>query len=118
MLEETLIPAIRSRIRETIRADGVRFRSFETRSRTFERLPDRPGPVRSILREFSGGIRQLRIEGMMRPSAAILDQGCGKTRKLLGEFLFAEGEDTIDTVVAKLFRKGIPPLPNRVPAAL
>ena len=114
MLEETLIPAMRSRIKEKRFVRTRTFKVFGLSETKIENLLEgvaRPAEGLSVAYcvNFPEVFVKLRVEGDDEARlAAILDQGCGKTRDLLGEFLFAEGEDTIDTVVASLFReKGI-----------
>jgi nicotinamide-nucleotide amidase len=114
MLEETLIPAIRSRVKENrfLRTRTLRvFGLSETKIESLLEGVARPGEGLSVAYcvNFPEVFVKLRVEGDDETRlSAILDEGCDKTRELLGEFLFGEGEDTIDTVVARLFReKGI-----------
>lgn len=114
MLEETVIPAVRSRKKDDRRLRTRMFRVFGLSETQIEgRLKEvaRPADGLSVAYcvNFPEVYVKLRIEGEDEARmSAVLDEGCAKTREILGDFLFAEGDDTIDNVVARLFReKGV-----------
>ena len=114
MLEETVIPAVRSRKKDERQLRTRMFRVFGLSETQIEgRLKEvaRPADGLSVAYcvNFPEVYVKLRIEGEDEARmSAILDEGCAKTREILGDFLFAEGDDTIDNVVARLFReKGV-----------
>ncbi len=114
MLEETVIPAILSRQKQERFVRTRMFRVFGLSESQIEGLLQevaRPDDGLSVAYcvNFPEVYVKLRIEGDDQTHlSAILDEGCAKTREKLGEFLFAEGGDSIDSVVARLFRdKGV-----------
>lgn len=114
MLEETVIPAVRSRKKDERQLRTRMFRVFGLSETQIEgRLKDVAQPADGLsvayCVNFPEVFVKLRIEGDDEARlSAVLDEGCAKTREKLGDFLFAEGEDTIDAVVARLFReKGV-----------
>jgi nicotinamide-nucleotide amidase len=111
MLEETVLPAIRS---QQERGRFVRTRMFrvfglsESQTEALVKEVARPANGLSVAYcvNFPEVFVKLRIEGEDEARLSpILDEGCGKLREKLGEFLVAEGDDTIDSVVARLFRE-------------
>lgn len=114
MLDETVIPAVLSRKKDDRLLRTRMFRVFGLSETQIEgRLKDvaRPADGLSVAYcvNFPEVYVKLRIEGDGEARlSAILDDACAKVRELLGDFLFAQGDDTIDTVVARLFReKGV-----------
>ena len=114
MLEETVIPAVRSRKKDERQLRTRMFRVFglsETQIEGLLKDVAQPADGLSVAYcvNFPEVFVKLRIEGDDEARlSAVLDEGCAKTREKLGDFLFAEGEDTIDAVVARLFReKGV-----------
>jgi nicotinamide-nucleotide amidase len=111
MLEETVIPAVRSLKKEERHFRTRLFRVFglsETQIESLLKDVDRPAEGLSVAFcvNFPEVFVKLRIEGDDEARlSSILDEGCAKTREKLGDFLFAEGDDTIDSVVARLFRE-------------
>jgi len=114
MLEKTLVPSILSKLQ---RKRVVRTRVFkvfglsETQTESLLKDVARPDQGLSVAYcvNFPEVFVKLRIEGDDETRlSALLDEGCRGTRDKLGDFLVTEGEDTIDTVVARLFKeKGI-----------
>lgn len=114
MLDETVIPAILSRRKEERIIRTRQFKVFglsETQVEGLLKEVARPdaGLAVAYCVNFPEVYVKLRIEGDDEARlSAILDEGCGVTREKLGGYLVAEGEDTIDVVVARLFReKGV-----------
>ncbi len=114
MLEETVLPAIRSQ-QETERFVQTRvFKVFglsESQTEALVKDLARPADALSVAYcvNFPEVFVKLRIESDDEARLSrVLEDGCGKMREKLGEFLVAEGDDTMDSVVAGLFReKGI-----------
>jgi nicotinamide-nucleotide amidase len=111
MLEETVLPAIRS---QQERERFVRTRVFrvfglsESQTEALVKEVARPADALSVAYcvNFPEVFVKLRIEGNDEARlSTVLEEGCIKMREKLGEFLVAEGDDTIDSVVARLFRQ-------------
>jgi len=111
ILEETVIPAVRSLKKEQRHIQTRQFRVFGLSETQIEgRVKDvaRPADGLSVAYcvNFPEVFVKLRVEGDDEARmSAILDEGGAKIREKLGDFLFAEGDDTIDSVVARLFRE-------------
>ncbi len=114
MLEETVLPAIRS---QQDRQRFVRTRVFRvfgmSESQTEALVKDvaRPADGLSVAYcvNFPEVFVKLRIGGNDEARLSpVFEDGCGQIREKLGGYIVAEGDDTMDSVVARLFReKGV-----------
>jgi nicotinamide-nucleotide amidase len=114
MLAETVVPFILSRTKQKSLVKTRSLRVFGlSETHTEERLKHLARPKEGLTVAYCVSYPEvevkLRAEG--EDSATIeqlLDTTAGQARELLGDHLIAEGTDTIDTVVAQLFRdKGV-----------
>jgi nicotinamide-nucleotide amidase len=111
MLEETVLAAIRLQRKEELFVQTRVFRVFglsESQTEALVRDVARPADGLSVAYcvNFPEVFVKLRIEGDDESRlSAVLEDGCERMREKLGEFLVAEGDDTIDSVVAGLLSK-------------
>ncbi len=111
MLEETVIPFIQSRIKQkttietrVMRVLGLSETHIENRIKELAR--PREGLTIAYCVSFPEVEVKLRAEGENEAQLKdLLDTTAAKVREHLGEHVVAEGGETIDSVVAALFRK-------------
>jgi nicotinamide-nucleotide amidase len=114
MLEETVLPAVQAqrKQRRFVRTRVLKvFGLSEPQAGSLLKDIARPdkGLTVAYCVNFPEVHVKLRAEGDDEARlSAVLDEAHGAARERLGDFLFAEGDDTIDSVVARLFaEKGV-----------
>lgn len=111
MLDASVIPAMleRRQQRKTIQTRVLKVFGLsepQTESLVSEALPPRPGLRVAFCVSFPEIHVKLRMESDTREETErVLDEAASLARERLKDALFAEGDDTMDGVVASLFRE-------------
>ncbi len=110
MIEESVIPMIRERIKQKriLRVKVLRLFGLPEAEAglLLEGLAGEDSPLKVAFQVEFPEIRvKIRAEGDDNEQVALLlDEACRKAREKLGGYIFAEDDDTMDTVVAALLR--------------
>jgi nicotinamide-nucleotide amidase len=111
MVEESVIPLLKARRKEksivrvkVLKVFGLPKAELDTLLRG---VTEQDSPVTVAFQvDFPQILVKLRAEGDdERDTASALEETCRKVREILGRHLFAEDEETMDSVVAALFRE-------------